>query len=92
MLRLVVICLASIVLITLIRSIVGIILRGFANLTGASSSPAARAPRPPTPVGGELKRDPVCGTYIAEATSVKKTIRGEVVHFCSPECRDKYAG
>jgi YHS domain-containing protein len=40
--------------------------------------------------GGELKRDPVCGTYVSTAVSVKRTVKGEVVHFCSEECRDKY--
>jgi len=39
---------------------------------------------------GELKRDPVCGTYVSTATSVKRTIGGEVVHFCSVECSNKY--
>jgi YHS domain-containing protein len=44
------------------------------------------------PLQGELKRDPVCGTYVSTATSVKKTVGGEVVHFCSEECRGKYRG
>jgi len=42
-----------------------------------------------TPVA-ELKKDPVCGTYVPAATSLTRTINGSVVHFCSPECRDKY--
>jgi len=42
------------------------------------------------PVGGELKRDPVCGTYIANSNSVRKVVNGETLYFCSPECRDKY--
>ncbi len=41
---------------------------------------------------GELKKDPVCGTFVAVSTSVKKTVHGEVVHFCSEACRDKYNG
>jgi YHS domain-containing protein len=44
------------------------------------------------PLQGELKRDPVCGTYVSTATSVKRTVGGEVVHFCSEECREKYRG
>jgi len=39
---------------------------------------------------GELLRDPVCGVYVAEQTSIKKAIGGETVHFCSTACRDKY--
>jgi YHS domain-containing protein len=39
---------------------------------------------------GDLIKDPVCGTFVAEASSVKKTVNGEVVHFCSAACRDRY--
>ncbi len=39
---------------------------------------------------GDLKRDPVCGTYVSSAVSVKRTVKGEVLHFCSKECRDTY--
>jgi len=38
-----------------------------------------------------LQQDPVCGTYVAVDTSLKRVVNGRVVHFCSPECRDKYA-
>ena len=41
-------------------------------------------------IGGELKQDPVCGTFVPTTTSVKKTINGELVHFCSVACRDKF--
>jgi len=40
--------------------------------------------------GGELKKDPVCGTFVSVHTSVSKQIGGEMVHFCSAACRDKY--
>lgn len=46
------------------------------------------------PAGGAaatmLQQDPVCGTYVAIDASLKTIIHGKVVHFCSPECRDKY--
>lgn len=53
------------------------------------SQPGDRS-APPLPPTADLKRDPVCGTYVSTAVSVKRTVRGEVVHFCSKECRDKY--
>jgi uncharacterized protein len=40
--------------------------------------------------GGELKQDPVCGTFVPITTSVKKTVNGELMHFCSAACRDKF--
>jgi uncharacterized protein len=52
------------------------------------SSPQNQTAR--APMGGELKQDPVCGTFVPTATSVKRTINGELVHFCSVACRDKY--
>lgn len=38
-----------------------------------------------------LVRDPVCGTHVAEALAVPLRDGGELVHFCSTACRDKYA-
>jgi len=32
----------------------------------------------------------VCGTYVAPDASLKRIVNGRVLHFCSPECRDKY--
>jgi YHS domain-containing protein len=45
---------------------------------------------PSVPAGGELKKDPVCGTYVSAATSLTRTVNGSVLHFCSKECRDKF--
>jgi YHS domain-containing protein len=54
--------------------------------------PAQRFPRPEPPVSasGELRKDPVCGTYVSTAASITRTVGGQVVYFCSKECRDKY--
>ena len=48
------------------------------------------ASRPSVVVGGELKKDPVCGTYVSTGASVTRTVDGQLLHFCSKECRDKY--
>ena len=45
---------------------------------------------PPVTAVGELKKDPVCGTYVSTGASIKRSVNGEVLHFCSQECRDKY--
>ena len=52
--------------------------------------PSASAPN--VVLGGELKKDPVCGTYVSTGASVTRTVDGQVLHFCSKECRDKYGG
>ena len=51
--------------------------------------PQPAAP-PPVFAGGELKKDLVCGTYVSAGASVTRTVNGELLHFCSNECRDKY--
>lgn len=38
----------------------------------------------------DLVKDPQCGTYVPESSSVTATIGGETHHFCSEECRDHY--
>ena len=76
-------------LLFLVRSVLRTI---FQSLRGATQQPpqATERPVPNVPAGGELKKDPVCGTYVSTATSVNRTVNGSVVYFCSKECRDRY--
>jgi YHS domain-containing protein len=64
------------------------------SLFGGPNTNVAAKPVRPVPTtaspGGELKKDPVCGTYVSADTSVTKRIDGRTVYFCSPACRDKY--
>lgn len=39
---------------------------------------------------GELRKDPVCGTFVPMQSSLKRTVNGETLYFCSVECRDRY--
>ncbi len=92
MFRVIFYLLLTVFLITVLKGIVGIVLKGVAQAMRASSTPPGAVPRPTNqvPLTGELKKDPVCGTYIAAATSIKQTVAGETIHFCSQECRNKY--
>lgn len=78
-----------VVIITVLRMVIGVVTRGAADLLRGDSG-GSDAPR--RPAGGELKRDPVCGTFVSESASIKKAIGGETWHFCSAACRDKYKG
>ena len=62
----------------------------FAGVRSYSPSPAKAPQPPPASTGGELKKDPVCGTYVSTSGSVSRTVNGQLVYFCSPQCRDKY--
>jgi YHS domain-containing protein len=79
----------AIFLISLLRSIIGVVGKGLAALFEPDSSGRDSTGAEPRKAG-ELKRDPVCGTYVSTATSVKKTVDGQVVHFCSAACSEKY--
>jgi YHS domain-containing protein len=74
-----------------LRSVVTMIQRAF---TSGRTPPAVRN-APTAQQSGQaatmLQQDPVCGTYVAIDTSLKRVVGGRVVHFCSPECRDKYS-
>ena len=50
----------------------------------------AREPRPGVPAGGELRKDPVCGTYVSVVAGVSERVGKDMVYFCSTACRDKF--
>ena len=89
---------AFVLIIGVARSVLGIIAKGFADIFGAAtgqSNPtqAGQGPRAaPLPKTEALKKDPVCGTFIAPSTAVQKIVGGQTFFFCSPECRDKFRG
>jgi YHS domain-containing protein len=66
-----------------------------------STLPDGQAPRPqtadasdriPSPAAARrLVRDPVCGMHVDETLSIPFREEGELLHFCSPACRDRYA-
>lgn len=39
---------------------------------------------------GETARDPVCGMFVSTELSRRLERDGKVLHFCSPECLEKY--
>ena len=74
-----------ILLFLVIRSLLGNFLSRYRN-------PPAPRPQgmPSVQAGGELKKDPVCGTYVSTAASLTRTVNGQVIHFCSKACSDRY--
>jgi len=40
--------------------------------------------------GGELVRDPHCGTYVPKARAIASGAGSGTVYFCSERCRDAY--
>jgi YHS domain-containing protein len=67
------------------------IFRQFMGGYRASRSSPSTDSRPASAVtAGELKKDPVCGTYVSTAGSLTQMVNGSPIYFCSKECRDKY--
>lgn len=87
---------AAVVIFAVLRSVIGIVLKGVGDFFGtASSSSAGPQPRPHSatiPTQEALKKDPVCGTFLPASNAVRKTVKGETYYFCSTECRDKFQG
>jgi YHS domain-containing protein len=78
-----------ILLFFLVRAVLRNVFTAFRTPPQRSPERARQAP-PPVQTGGELRKDPVCGTYVSTTASVTRTVNGQVVHFCSKECRDRY--
>lgn len=86
MVRLILYLLLAVVLITLLRSLIGIFGKAAVQWLLAGGSRGSR----PTQQGGELRQDPVCGVYISTASSYKLSEGGKILHFCSEACRERY--
>ena len=56
---------------------------------GAAQSQAA-VDVPNDAITRKLVRDPVCGIHLAEVLALPLRQDGELLHFCSTACRDKY--
>jgi len=84
--------LLTVVVISVLKSIIGIVLKGVSEVMrpGSTNQGAGAGPSQQVPLTGELKKDPVCGTYIAAASAIKEKVGGQTFHFCSQGCRDKY--
>jgi YHS domain-containing protein len=74
----------------LLRRLVGWVLRDAA--TSAPQAADASSPTETAVAARRLVRDPVCGMHVDETLSIPLREGGELLHFCSPACRDAYAG
>jgi YHS domain-containing protein len=76
------------------RAILTNFVRSLSGNLGAPSKQAANQAKPtsaPEVPTGELHRDPVCGTYVAETSRYQRQIGGQTVFYCSEDCRTKHA-
>jgi YHS domain-containing protein len=76
-----------------VRSVIAGIRSGLRGGTSVPN-PAHRPAQPTEPdeirTSGELRKDPVCGTFVATTTAYTAAEDASTVYFCSKECRDRY--
>jgi YHS domain-containing protein len=79
-------------LLSLLRTVIGVVAKFF---VGSSTTAAGRQTRPPgpprVPSGGTLRQDPVCGAFVSESIAIRQGSGGDALYFCSEECRKKHA-
>lgn len=79
----------TIVAISILRGVLGFLARLFLNATvGPERRQGAPGQEPLQPES--LKKDPVCGTFVAPSTALTKERNGRIYFFCSPECRNRF--
>lgn len=80
--------------VSVLRSVIRAIMQALRG-SGGQPGPAASRQHPAAPAGEAsestlLHQDPVCGTYVAAAGSLRKISKGKVYHFCSEDCRNRF--
>ena len=79
--------------VALLKRLVGWMLR---SATQNSESASQREPEISKNSGGavgvsrRLVRDPVCGAHVAEVLAIPLREGGQLIHFCSVQCRARY--
>ncbi|MBM3814622.1 MAG: YHS domain-containing protein [Acidimicrobiia bacterium] len=92
MLRTLIYLIGTVLVITFLRGVIGLIMKAMADLfrgeQAAQSGSSAKAAAPG--MGGELMQDPVCGMYVSPAVSPRRPSAGKTHYFCSEKCRAQY--
>jgi hypothetical protein len=82
-----------VVVITVLRSVIGLVRKLFAGFAASSSvsQPGQTGGRKPEiPLSGDLHRDPVCGTFVAGTTAFQRQLAGQRFYYCSEACRSQH--
>lgn len=95
MIRALIELLITIILAYVARAVLASVFKGIANASSTAfqqqAGQAQPNPSPQPPAAGELHKDPVCGTYVAESTPFRSQVGGRRFYYCSDACREKHA-
>jgi YHS domain-containing protein len=73
-----------------VSSGVAILQKIVGKMASGGTAPESPLEVPSNAANQKLVRDPVCGMHVAEGLALPLKQDGEILHFCSAECRDKY--
>jgi len=75
------------------RAVIGSVVKGFGHAAAAArqAHPQQQQQQTEAKPTGELHKDPVCGTYVAESTAFQRRASGKTFYYCSDACRSKHA-
>ena len=90
MLRALIYTLIGLLAFSFIRNVLSMISRGMAEAMRGEAQPNQPTP-PKGDFGGDLVKDPVCGTFVSTKSPFSKTSDGKTHHFCSQECLNRFA-
>jgi YHS domain-containing protein len=84
--------LITIGVVLLARAVLTSLLKGFTRAASQSFPHNSHAAGGTTPrPGGDLHKDPVCGTYVAESSALKRRADGQTYYYCSQTCYEKHS-
>ena len=73
------------------RAVLTSVLAGITRASSQSFPQQDRKQAPSQNTAGELHKDPVCGTYVAEGSAWRRQVAGQTFYYCSETCREKHA-
>jgi YHS domain-containing protein len=92
--------LITVIVIVVARAVLTSFLKGLGTATsntfqqpnpGAPAGTTRNGSVPPAPsTGSNLHKDPVCGTYVVEATPFRRQVGSQNFYYCSDACRVKH--
>jgi len=77
----------AIILLLILRWLLRVLFGGAGTMTRPTAGPADR---PAERIGGELVRDPHCGTYVPKSRAIAVGTGSGTVYFCSTTCKDAF--
>jgi hypothetical protein len=93
MFRFILYTLLILLLISFLRSVIGVLMKGLGAILNSSDSTPSPQSAPPksAKLSGELHRDPVCGTFVADSTPFQRRLSAQMFYYCSDACKEKHA-